>query len=406
MASPSVLSGEITKDGAIELLRDIEGKRITGRLRFESSDGKVAGEISLIGGEIAVEQEAGDDGRDPVDVYLELERVKYDVVQQLPALPVSRGTDMEKRGSLAVHVPADLMNYCEQAGLTGLLELSHGDRKAEAFYDAGELLAIELDGSEISDLQEVFGWERGRFKIKLDPAVHDRFSEVPDEAEIGRGETSSYKEKGEKTSQFLRVVEMALTDVMDESERARSPTRTSPPLPPPPQRRPRPQSVPAPPKRARRDPTVRLIYLSGEPAPVPESVTTRRARKGGAEIAHIEAHPERRAPTSEEPEDMAKKRKKKRAPKKKPEREAKASAEEAEAPEEPKAEAKPKRSKAPAEPERPKPEAEAEPEKKGGGRGEAAGPLAGWAGAVVWTLGVIVLSLVILAVLAQLPPVD
>lgn len=405
MASRAVLSGEISSEGAIELLRDIELRRITGELRFESEDG--AGSIALIGGEIAVDQDARDDGKDPVDVFLALPELRYEVFQRLPDLPVSRGTELEKRGSLAVHVPVDLMNYCEQAGLTGVLELSHEGRRAEATYDGGELTTIEVDGSEMADLQEVFGWEQGRFRIRFDPTVTSKHAEVPDEEDFESDETSSYSQKGEATSRFLTVVEMALTDVLKESEKARSPTRTSPPLPPPPKRRPRPKSVPPPPRPKRADQTVRLIYLTGDAEEGAPKISTRHAQKGGAEIAHIEARPERRAP-SEESEPMAKKRKKKRPVKKK------AAPEEAETKDESLAKAE---SKEPAAPEAHAPEEEgasaddgAQPdEAKPAGEkvtDEPTGPLAGPLGAVVWALAFFVLGIVLLAVLAQLPPLE
>ena len=290
------------------------------------------------------------------------------------------------------------MNYCEQAGLTGVLELSHEGRRAEATYDAGELTTIEVDGSEMADLQEVFAWEQGRFRIRFDPSVTEKHAAVPDEEDFETEEPSSYSQKGESTSQFLTVVEMALKDVMKESEKARSPTRTSPPLPPPPKARPRPKSVPPPPKRKRADHTVRLIYLTGDAADAAPNVSTRHAQKGGAEIAHIEARPERRAP-HEESDPMAKKRKKKRPSKKK----AAAKVDEPDVAEAPTKKAKPAPKKAAAT--RTKPEPKPEAAAKGGSAAKApAGPLDGPLGAVVWALAFMVLGLVLLAVLAQLPP--
>ncbi|MGE0784940.1 MAG: DUF4388 domain-containing protein [Sandaracinaceae bacterium] len=322
MGSSRAMAGRIEKGGAIELLRDIEAKRITGKLKFNSKNG-VSGEIALIGGQIAVDQPKSEDGRDPVDVLLGLEKVTYEIKQHLPDLAVSRGTELEKHGSLAVHVPVDLMNYCETAGLTGVLELSHEGRKAEIFYECGELTAIELDGNAIDDLKEVFGWEQGRFRIRLDLKVGERLGAIPDEiGDFEIGEPSSYSQKGENTARFLSVVELALSEVMSHGERARSPTRTSPPLPPPARARPRPESIPPPPLRKRADQTVRLVYLTGDPtAPGAEPASTRHAQRGGAEIPHLEAMPERLPELSlddvsfdgsEESDDMAKKRKKSR----------------------------------------------------------------------------------------------
>ncbi|HJL16455.1 MAG TPA: DUF4388 domain-containing protein [Sandaracinaceae bacterium LLY-WYZ-13_1] len=318
MARPPVLSGEIPEGGAIELLRDVEMRRLTGVLCFEALDGEARGEIALFGGEIAVDQPEREDGRDPVDVLLSLGAAHYEVHQRLPPLPVSRGDDLAKSGSLAVHVPADLMNYCEHAGLTGVLELRHEGRRAEAVYDAGELLAIELDGEDSDDLHEVFGWEQGRFRVAIEPRAPARLrDEQAPLPQTGDAWSPAPPKKREDTRQFLRVVQMALADVMHESERARSPTRTSPPLPPPPKARPRPATVPPPKPRRRDEQTVRLIYLTGDaPAAAAPDASTRHVRGDvTAELALTDARPERRA-TPEESEAMAKKRKKKRPAKK------------------------------------------------------------------------------------------
>lgn len=307
MARPPILRGTLREGGAIELLRELETKRITGELRFESDD--EAGLIVFYGGEIALEQELRGDGRDPVDVFLELKEGTYEIRPRLPALPVSKGDDYVKTGSLAVHVPADLMSYCERGGLTGRLELSHEGRRAEAIYDAGELLAIELDGRGDVELSEVFAWEQGRFRIELDPSAPARFRE----AEAEEAETTEYvavPKRREDTSQFLRVVEMALVDVLERSEKARSPTRTSPPMPPPPKARPRPPAVPPPPRR-KDEHTVRLIYLTGDPPSLDQDTTTRHVARGSAlEIALTDARPERRAATTDalEPEPMPEER--------------------------------------------------------------------------------------------------
>ena len=315
MPRPPVLSGALRSGGAIELLRELEEKRITGELRFASGDEE--GRIAFYGGAIAAEQELRGDGRDPVDVLLEMQDGTYEIRPRLPALAVSKGDDLVKTGSLAVHVPADLMSYCERGGLTGRLELAHEGRRAEAIYDAGELLAIELDGRGDADLSEVFAWDQGRFRIELDASAPERARAAED------APTTEYvavpKKRRDDTRQFLRVVEMALVDVLDSSERARSPTRTSPPMPPPPKARPRPPALPPPPPPRRRteEHTVRLIYLSGEPATSTAADTsTRHVAKGRAtEVALTDARPERRAASEPlEPDPMAKKPSKKKSP--------------------------------------------------------------------------------------------
>lgn len=412
MARPPVLRGELAKGGAIELLRELEQKRITGVLRYE--DGASAGEIVLYGGEIAVEQPPREDALDPVEVLLELGAGRYEVHQRLPPLAVSKGDDYVRTGSLAVHVPADLMRYCEHAGLSGVLELRHEGRRAEAIYEAGELLAIQIDGEgTTTDLSEIFGWEQGRFRVELDPGAPTRFREE----EATTTELPVVPREGKKredTRQFLRVLEMALVDVIDKSERARSPTRTSPPLPPPPKARPRPVSVPPPEKRSTDEHTVRLIYLSGDPPAVaPKDTSTRHVQRGdAAEAVLTEARPERRAAHPQaEPEAMAKKKNRDAASAKSREAsdadELKADAtEEASDADELKADAPEEESPAgqnearlePAPPEAAPPAAPAAAAKKG-----APGhPLE----AAAWAIGVLLLGLLILAVLARLPPVE
>lgn len=405
MSRPSVLSGTLSEGGAIELLRELEEKRITGELRFESDD--EAGMIALYGGAIAVEQELRGDGRDSVDVLLELTDGRYEIRPRLPTLPVSKGDDFVKTGSLAVHVPADLMGYCEGGGLTGRLELRHEGRRAEAIYDAGELLAIELDGREDVDLSEVFGWEQGRFRIELDPEAPARFRAaeeaptteyvaVPKEEVPGARREEPPREapqdapardsKREDTRQFLRVVEMALVDVLDKSERARSPTRTSPPMPPPPKARPRPPAMPPPPPKKRPDDhTVRLIYLGGDPPKIQRDTSTRHVAKGRAsETALTVARPERRAVQAAEPENMANKREIEKEKSKSDGDEPVEAGVRAERVEQ---DVLPEPAVAPVPASTPEP---------------PANPLA----SVAWAFGVLLLGLTILALLAKLPPLQ
>lgn len=389
MSRPPVLRGTLQEGGAIELLRELEAKRVTGELRFESEDD--AGLIVFYGGEIALEQELRGDGRDPVDVFLELREGTYEIHPRLPVLAVSKGDDYVKTGSLAVHVPADLMSYCERGGVTGRLQLTHEGRRAEVIYDAGELLAIELDGRDDADLSEVFGWEQGRFRIELDPSAPARFREAEAEEAPTTEHVPVPKKGREDTRQFLRVVEMALVDVLDQSERARSPTRTSPPMPPPPKARPRPPAVPPPPPPRRTDEhTVRLIYLGGDPPSLESDTSTRHVAKGSAlEIALTDARPERRAAGSTqaaEPDPMAKTRE----ANEKDEAPQPAAADAADA-----AEGAENEVQVAAEPDHPPPLELPPAEERGH-------PLAG-AG---WALAVLLLGVAILALLARLPPLQ
>tara|TARA_B100001750_G_scaffold211907_2_gene193423 strand:- start:3497 stop:4669 length:1173 start_codon:yes stop_codon:yes gene_type:complete len=316
-----VLSGTIDSEGLAARLREIEETCATGVIAFR--DGDVAGEVKIVQGQLAMKQPTRADGRDPVDVMLSMESGTYEVRQQLPALPVSSGDDTKRQGSLEVHVAADLMNYCERAGLTGWLVLASpdGDR-AEIGYDRGELTGIRLQGPQ--ELQEVFRWEEGRFEIEA-AAVEDAFAAVEtaddedDDEEVDPMEmakTAEYralpadppekKKRRDDTAQhFLRVVEMTLAQIAEDREQHRPATRTGPPLPPVPETRdsvPAPAGSPAPPTRLRRrrfkkTPTIPIVYIDPTAEGEPSTDGLRHVKRGDmtAEVVLPEAAPERRS---------------------------------------------------------------------------------------------------------------
>jgi len=261
------MSGEIPDGGMLDVLREIESRRITGRLRF--STGGQTGDVAIVAGQIALDQDQMPDGSDPVEVVLKARKGHYVVHQRLPTLPISQGDDDHKNGSLAVHVPADLMNYCESSGVTGTLKLNHEGTLAELVYDAGELLAIKLDGEEDADLSAIFAWDEGSFDIQVGKDVKSlvpvsmRAPSAEDSTE--REPTTQFVRPRESTGQhFLKVFEVALTDVVETRERVRPKLRTSPPMQPKPSIRP-PAAMPkiTPPKRPREH-TVRIAYLAGD----------------------------------------------------------------------------------------------------------------------------------------------
>lgn len=253
----------------LDVLREIEARRITGRLRF-SSGGKT-GDVAVVAGQIALDQETMADGADPVETMLKARGGHYAVHQRLPTLPISHGDDDHRNGSLEVHVPADLMNYCEQSGVTGTLKLKQEGKLAELVYDAGELLAIRLDGKEDADLSAVFSWDQGSFDIAVGRDVQSLVPRSappppPDDPSEREPTTQFVKARTEDTGQhFLKVVEVALTDVVATRERVRPKSHTSPPRVPAPSIRP-PPAMPkmTQPTRRRREQTVRIAYLAGD----------------------------------------------------------------------------------------------------------------------------------------------
>jgi hypothetical protein len=302
MASEPLLSGEIPKDGILDVLREIESRRITGRIRFVV--GEESGEVELVGGQLAMDQDPLPDGSDPVEALLKARAGLYAVHAVLPPLPVSQGDEQERRGSLAVHVPADLMTYCEQAGLTGVLQMVNAGRVVEVLYEAGEMLGIRLDGREDADLGEVFAWDQGSFRIRAhsesdvrsrlpapdpqgEPAPPDEPEDPADREPTVRfarpepdgGPTRRYahakvyegKGRDETGKHFLRMVEMALTDVVSVREKARASVRSAPP----PKTRPSVRPPAAQPVKPKKDTTVRIVWVGGEPSveqAVPEPV--------------------------------------------------------------------------------------------------------------------------------------
>ncbi|MEM9067607.1 MAG: hypothetical protein AAGE52_03850 [Myxococcota bacterium] len=334
--SEPVLAGPIPDDGIVSLLAEIEAQRTTGVLRFR---GPAEGEVALVLGQISADQPEREDGEDAVELLLDLRSGEFEVHQRLPPLPVSRGDAQQKQGSLEVHVPADLMNYCERAGLTGLLTLSNDDERAEIIYDRGDLGGIRLDG--LDDLHQVFGWEEGSFQVEvfaeavdfdaeleeleLDDLeeVDDDAGEEPEEAaapekpESERPKSARPKSGRPRSAppdstgkHFLRVVEVTLSEIMKEREERRPATKTSPPLPPMaepkkhPTLRPPPIAAEEAPKRKeRKDQTVRVIYLGGRGAPSPKAPSgTRHVRKDiTAEVVLPDASPDRSTPRAPTP---------------------------------------------------------------------------------------------------------
>jgi hypothetical protein len=294
------------------LLRTVEEQRVSGALRFEES-GRWR-EVALLAGNL-VEPAPGSSDDDALESLLGAQQGRYEVLSRLPPLPVSQGDARVRTGSLAVHVPADLMGWCERAGLSGTLTFLRDGEQAEARYERGELVEIQLAGASEGDLGAVFAWDEGTFRIEADavddvpggdasrdavardttatwPAEtraeddagsassaqatvtqHESDSKSPPAARRGRGRDEATvpiaraPRRDDTGQRFLRVVETTLGAIVDQAEKQRAPSRSSPPQPQPTLR---PPSVPPPP-RSPREATVRIVYLSGEIAPLEDA---------------------------------------------------------------------------------------------------------------------------------------
>jgi hypothetical protein len=184
MVAEAVFEGPIPEEGVASVLGGLEEIGTTGVLTFQSPSG--SGTIQLLHGQIA-DNGASEDNERALQTLLSLRDGQFAVYPKLPHLPVSRGTDTTRRGSLAVHPPADLMRYCENAGLTGRLLLEHRGRLAIGYYDKGELSDVSIDGGSPADFVTALEWTEGTFRVDavppprdtLPPSLRSASSELP-----------------------------------------------------------------------------------------------------------------------------------------------------------------------------------------------------------------------------------
>ncbi|MGB5811504.1 MAG: DUF4388 domain-containing protein [Polyangiales bacterium] len=179
MATEAVFEGAIPEEGVADLLGGLEEMGTSGVLAFRGNEG--SGAVELIHGQIA-EADSTKDTERAVETLLSLRDGEFAVYPKLPHLPVTRGTDTTRRGSLGVHPPADLMRYCESAGLTGRLLLEHRGRLAIGYYEKGQLEDVSIDGGTAADFVDALEWTDGTFRVDavpppretLPPALKDK----------------------------------------------------------------------------------------------------------------------------------------------------------------------------------------------------------------------------------------
>ena len=184
MVAQAVFEGPIPPEGVRDLLGGLEQVGTTGVLAFQSTSG--SGAIRLVHGQVA-DADTGADEERALEVLLSLRDGEFAVYPKLPHLPVSRGTDTTRRGSLAVHPPAELMRYCENAGLTGRLLLELRGRLAIGYYEKGELNDVSIDGGTAADFVAALDWTEGTFRVdaipppreRLPPSLRDKTSQTP-----------------------------------------------------------------------------------------------------------------------------------------------------------------------------------------------------------------------------------
>jgi hypothetical protein len=191
MATQATFSGPIPEEGVREVLGGLEEIGTTGVLAFRSTAG--SGTIKLVQGQIEARGISEEQER-ALEVLLSLRDGEFAVYPKLPHLPVSRGTDTTRRGSLAVHPPSELMRYCENSGLTGRLLLEHRGRLAIAYYEKGELEDVSIDGGTPADFVTALEWTEGTFRVDavpppretLPPSLRAVTPEVPSSSSSSR----------------------------------------------------------------------------------------------------------------------------------------------------------------------------------------------------------------------------
>jgi hypothetical protein len=184
MVSEAAFEGLIPEEGVGDVLGGLEEIGATGVLAFQGTSG--SGTIRLVHGQIANNGPTADEER-ALELLLSLRDGQFAVYPKLPHLPVSRGTDTTRRGSLGVHPPPELMRYCENAGLTGRLLLEHRGRLAIGYYDKGELADVSIDGGTPADFVTALDWTEGTFRVDavpppretLPPSLRDATSNLP-----------------------------------------------------------------------------------------------------------------------------------------------------------------------------------------------------------------------------------
>lgn len=172
------VSGTLSEKSPSDLIILFEKKKITGVL--EAHDGPSRFELVLRGGEV-IDAVTTVESDDPLESFLNLEKGRYRLRQQL-LLPDGDLSDQKVAvGSLEDHGPISLVQSCELGGLHGTLRIKSGGRIVEVLFDAGVLTTITLDGHQDIDERDVWTWTKGEWAILALPALEP----APDPCDSG-----------------------------------------------------------------------------------------------------------------------------------------------------------------------------------------------------------------------------
>lgn len=256
------VQGDFKERPPIDLLKDCEEKRFTGLIEVEGAD--LRGSVLMRGGEVSSLQLQGASG-DALDAFLSMQEGRFVLRQKMPTLDGNLTGEAVVRGSLAQHGPADILRFCEGAGLSGQVRMTSAGRRLEVFYEAGAMTAITVDGKTDADLDQAFRWRVGEFAITASPAF------------------APAKRLDESGLHFLGVVELALQKVIDKAEAVRERDTQQRPIPLVTKRRRKSEAPPPDPQRK-----VPVYFLDDvvpdRPSQPPPPSTTRHAKQGDVTI--------------------------------------------------------------------------------------------------------------------------
>ena len=175
----TVMEGPIPSKGMVGVLIKLEKLGLTGVLTFQS--GEIRGIVQVVQGRV---MESGAQPVNAVELLMSLLEGKFAVYPKLPHLPVSRGTDTMRQGSLAVHPPSELIKYCETAALTGRLRIDYEKRVAIGYYERGRLVDIVIDHEKAEDWGEILRWQEGLFEIALASSDNSQVASLREQEKI------------------------------------------------------------------------------------------------------------------------------------------------------------------------------------------------------------------------------
>jgi hypothetical protein len=246
--------GNLEQHPPSRILAALGRLRFTGELRF--TVGQKTHSIDVRGGAPTDTPEAAR----AMELFLEAVAGPYELRPQVPLLPGALRKDASTiGGSLADVGPAELLNFCEEIGLTGKLELDSAGRECVARYARGELESITVDGQDDAALDAVFRWSDGHYQIHQRNAFEEESSSVTE------------------LRPALGTIELALSEILARSAKGQGGSKPKPKTIPP--------SIAPPP--ASPDQSVKIIFRA--PKLERDSKTAHVSTQSSREVVSLDA---------------------------------------------------------------------------------------------------------------------